>query len=111
MIEITGVCAIASEHEVHSLAMPTLPEGGVAGVGISRCARVWMTVTNKPPRPAARCRSAPRVVVLLCLTWGFNQVAVKLALPEIPPLTQARSARSAPPCWSRCGAGRAASRS
>src|SRR5690606_28986501 len=23
-----------------------------------------------------------------CLIWGFNQVAVKLALPDIPPLTQ-----------------------
>lgn len=28
------------------------------------------------------------VVVVLCLSWGFNQVAVKLALPDIPPLTQ-----------------------
>lgn len=28
------------------------------------------------------------LVVLLCLTWGFNQVAVKLVLPEIPPLMQ-----------------------
>jgi drug/metabolite transporter (DMT)-like permease len=29
------------------------------------------------------------IVVLLCLTWGFNQVATKLAMPDIPPLTQA----------------------
>lgn len=29
------------------------------------------------------------LVVLLCLTWGFNQVATKLAMPDIPPLTQA----------------------
>lgn len=29
------------------------------------------------------------VVVVLCLTWGFNQVAVKLAIHDIPPLTQA----------------------
>lgn len=28
------------------------------------------------------------LVVLLCLCWGFNQVAVKLALPSIPPLIQ-----------------------
>ena len=32
---------------------------------------------------------AAALVVLLCLSWGFNQVAVKLALPEIPPLIQA----------------------
>jgi drug/metabolite transporter (DMT)-like permease len=27
-------------------------------------------------------------MVVLCLSWGLNQVAIKLALPEIPPLTQ-----------------------
>jgi len=31
---------------------------------------------------------AASVVVLLCLSWGFNQVAVKLAIHDIPPLTQ-----------------------
>lgn len=29
------------------------------------------------------------LVVMLCLSWGFNQVAVKLAIADIPPLTQA----------------------
>jgi drug/metabolite transporter (DMT)-like permease len=29
------------------------------------------------------------VVVLLCLSFGLNQVAIKLAVPSIPPLTQA----------------------
>lgn len=33
------------------------------------------------------------VTVVLCLTWGFNQVAIKLAIHDIPPLTQA-AARS-----------------
>jgi drug/metabolite transporter (DMT)-like permease len=28
------------------------------------------------------------LVVLICLTWGFNQPAVKLAIPEVPPLIQ-----------------------
>jgi drug/metabolite transporter (DMT)-like permease len=32
---------------------------------------------------------AAAIVVLLCLSWGFNQVAVKLAIHDIPPLTQA----------------------
>ncbi len=32
---------------------------------------------------------AAGIVVILCLSWGFNQVAVKLALPDIPPFTQA----------------------
>jgi drug/metabolite transporter (DMT)-like permease len=31
---------------------------------------------------------ATAVVVLLCLSWGFNQVAVKLAIHDIPPLIQ-----------------------
>jgi drug/metabolite transporter (DMT)-like permease len=34
------------------------------------------------------------VIVGLCLTWGFNQVAIKFALADIPPLIQS-AARSA----------------
>jgi len=33
--------------------------------------------------------AAAALAVLLCLSWGFNQVAVKLALHDIPPLIQA----------------------
>lgn len=33
------------------------------------------------------------VTVALCLTWGFNQVAIKLAIHDIPPLVQS-AARS-----------------
>lgn len=38
------------------------------------------------------------LVLMLCLSWGFNQIAVKLALPDIPPITQAflRSAGALP---------------
>ena len=32
---------------------------------------------------------AVALMLLLCLSWGFNQVAVKLALPDIPPMLQA----------------------
>ena len=32
---------------------------------------------------------AAAIVVVLCLSWGFNQVSVKLAIQDIPPLTQA----------------------
>jgi drug/metabolite transporter (DMT)-like permease len=31
---------------------------------------------------------AAAIVVVLCLSWGVNQVAVKLAIHDIPPLTQ-----------------------
>jgi drug/metabolite transporter (DMT)-like permease len=31
---------------------------------------------------------AAAIVVVLCLSWGFNQVAVKLAIHDIPPLVQ-----------------------
>ena len=34
-----------------------------------------------PPRAIA-------LMLMLCLSWGFNQIAVKLALPDIPPLLQ-----------------------
>jgi drug/metabolite transporter (DMT)-like permease len=33
--------------------------------------------------------SAAALMIFLCLCWGFNQVAVKLAIHDIPPLTQA----------------------
>ncbi len=33
--------------------------------------------------------TAAAVVVVLCLSWGFNQVSVKLAIHDIPALTQA----------------------
>ena len=32
---------------------------------------------------------AAAIVVMLCLSWGFNQVATKLAIHDITPLTQA----------------------
>jgi drug/metabolite transporter (DMT)-like permease len=40
---------------------------------------------------AARPLSAGAIalMLMLCLTWAFNQIAVKLVLPEIPPMLQA----------------------
>jgi drug/metabolite transporter (DMT)-like permease len=48
-----------------------------------------------PPEPWTASVARPLdaiailLVVVLCMSWGFNQVAVKLALPEIPPVLQA----------------------
>ncbi len=28
------------------------------------------------------------LVMFICFTWGFNQPAIKLALPDVPPLIQ-----------------------
>lgn len=44
-----------------------------------------------PSSTVARPLDAAAVVLvlLLCVSWGFNQVAVKLALHDIPPLIQA----------------------
>jgi len=38
------------------------------------------------------------LMLMVCLTWGFNQIAVKLVLPDIPPMLQAtiRSAGALP---------------
>lgn len=63
-----------------------------------------MTSTTQAPHTAATRPlelSAAAIVVFLCLCWGFNQVAVKLALTDIPPLTQAwiRSAGAALIIW------------
>jgi drug/metabolite transporter (DMT)-like permease len=51
-----------------------------------------MTATTQAPHTAATRPldlGAAALIVFLCLCWGFNQVAVKYALPEIPPLVQA----------------------
>src|ERR1700737_2188149 len=32
---------------------------------------------------------AVALMLMLCLSWGFNQIAVKLVLPEVPPMLQA----------------------
>jgi drug/metabolite transporter (DMT)-like permease len=47
--------------------------------------------SEKSPASAERSLSpqAVALMLMLCLSWGFNQVAVKLALPDIPPLLQA----------------------
>jgi drug/metabolite transporter (DMT)-like permease len=41
---------------------------------------------------------AVAIVLMLCLSWGFNQIAVKLVLPDVPPMLQAtiRSAGALP---------------
>ncbi|HLG84955.1 MAG TPA: DMT family transporter [Bradyrhizobium sp.] len=38
------------------------------------------------------------LMLMLCFTWGFNQIAIKLVLPDIPPMLQAaiRSAGALP---------------
>ena len=44
-----------------------------------------------PIHPAGRPLSpgAIALMLLLCLSWGFNQIAVKLALPDMPAMMQA----------------------
>jgi drug/metabolite transporter (DMT)-like permease len=49
-----------------------------------------MSATSSPSaatRPLGP--GAIAIILVLCLSWAFNQIAVKLALPEIPPLLQA----------------------
>ncbi|GLR83948.1 DMT family transporter [Bradyrhizobium iriomotense] len=46
----------------------------------------------EPASPSAgRPLSAGAIalMLMLCLTWGFNQIAVKLVIPDIPPMLQA----------------------
>jgi drug/metabolite transporter (DMT)-like permease len=47
--------------------------------------------SNQGIASAGRPLSAVAValMLMLCLSWGFNQIAVKLALPDIPPMLQA----------------------
>jgi drug/metabolite transporter (DMT)-like permease len=56
--------------------------------------------SNQVTSSAERSLSAGAVamMLLLCLSWGFNQIAVKLVLPDVPPMLQAliRSAGALP---------------
>lgn len=56
--------------------------------------------SNQVSKSAGRPLSlgAVALMVMLCLSWAFNQIAVKLALPDIPPMLQAtiRSAGALP---------------
>ena len=50
-----------------------------------------MSTSSPATTSAGRPLSAGAIalMLMLCLSWGFNQIAVKLALPEIPPFLQA----------------------
>jgi drug/metabolite transporter (DMT)-like permease len=56
--------------------------------------------SNQVASSAERSLSAGAVamMMLLCVSWGFNQIAVKLVLPDVPPMLQAmiRSAGALP---------------
>ena len=76
--------------------MRALPRPDGQGFQLTRALNVRMT--SSQPRAAARdtrLRSRPldagasALMTLLCLCWGLNQVAIKFALPEVPPFTQA----------------------
>jgi drug/metabolite transporter (DMT)-like permease len=58
-----------------------------------------MSSTHRIPAAGrALTPGAIALMLMLCLSWGFNQIAVKLALPDIPPMMQAliRSAGALP---------------
>ena len=45
------------------------------------------SVTPSAGRPLSP--GAIALMLMLCLSWGFNQIAVKLVLPDVPPMLQA----------------------
>jgi len=49
-----------------------------------------MSSQQMPTSSAGRPLSpgAVALMLMLCLSWGFNQIAVKLVLPDIPPMLQ-----------------------
>ena len=66
-------------------------------------------MTSPATPPARSTPSRRRSWSALCSGWGLNQVAVKLALPEIPPLIQATVRSIGALSSSRSGRGCAAS--
>ncbi|WP_407149297.1 DMT family transporter [Bradyrhizobium sp. ORS 86] len=59
-------------------------------------------ITSNAARPVTAGHGLPpgaiAIMLMLCVSWGFNQLAVKLALPDVPPMLQAmiRSAGALP---------------
>lgn len=50
------------------------------------------TISSTAAPPAGGRGLSPgaiAVMLVLCLSWGFNQIAVKLVLPDVPPILQA----------------------
>jgi len=47
-------------------------------------ARNIVSSAGRPLSPGAIA-----LMLMLCFSWGFTQIAVKLALPDIPPILQA----------------------
>jgi drug/metabolite transporter (DMT)-like permease len=56
------------------------------------------SISETPSAGHALSPGAIALVLMLCLSWGFNQIAVKLVLPDVPPMLQAlfRSAGALP---------------
>ena len=54
--------------------------------------------------PAGRPLSAGAIalMLLLCLSWGFNQIAMKLVIPDIPPIHAGRDPFRRRHCWCCC---------
>src|ERR1700742_3524192 len=46
-----------------------------------------LAATSSVARPLSP--GAVALMLLICFSWGFNQIAIKLALPEIPAMVQA----------------------
>src|SRR5437016_2208479 len=47
------------------------------------------STTITPSAGRALTPGAVALMLMLCLSWGFNQIAVKLVLPDVPPMLQA----------------------
>jgi drug/metabolite transporter (DMT)-like permease len=49
------------------------------------------SISETPSAGRALSPGAIALMLMLCLSWGFNQIAVKLVLPDVPPMLQALS--------------------
>jgi len=56
------------------------------------------SIAETPTAGRALSPGAIALMLMLCLSWGFNQIAVKLVLPDVPPMLQvlSRSAGALP---------------
>jgi len=47
------------------------------------------SISESPSAALPLSPAAIALMLMLCVSWGFNQIAVKLVLPDVPPMLQA----------------------
>src|SRR5260370_19700106 len=94
LLAMTGQLCVSQNHNT----APSRPRGSMSSTQV--ISQNQAISPNQAVSTTGRELSAGAIalMLMLCLSWGFNQIAVKLVLPDVPPMLQAliRSAGALP---------------